>query len=173
MCAKHVINNYVDKGENVELHIYDKNEKLKGIVLFSKKHLNTIRNYNWAIYKSRKKYYTHAHIGNCKYIKMHRLIAEILYGESNESVDHINRDGLDNRDENLRYANNSVQGHNKDMFNHNTSGVKGVSFNKIPQKWRAEIQYNKKKFVKFFSEFEDAVNQRRTWEEMIKDGTLQ
>jgi hypothetical protein len=171
--ARRVKNIYVDNGKYVELHIYDRNDNYKHTVLFSSIHLRVIQKNSWSTFQSRKRFYAHTHVGDGKYLKMHRLIAEHIYGESKESVDHINRNGLDNRDENLRYADYSQQSHNKDMFRHNTSGVKGVSLDKKTQKWRAEIDYHKKRLYKGFVEFEDAVKQRKEWEYLIENNLME
>jgi len=53
------------------------------------------------------------------------------------TVDHINRNSLDNRKVNLRLVNRSIQIINQGMRDDNTSGVKGVSFNKKYKSWVA------------------------------------
>ena len=56
------------------------------------------------------------------------------------SIDHINRDRLDNRVENLRWASYSQQGANRSYPN--SCGVRGVR--QRGQKWRAQIKFNGK-----------------------------
>lgn len=59
-------------------------------------------------------------------------------------VDHINRDKIDNRIENLRL---STRGQNRANSAHNKSsksGLKGVYWCKKQKKWRAQITANKK-----------------------------
>lgn len=84
-------------------------------------------------------------------------------------IDHINRDRLDNRKSNLRYATNSQNGINKRKQNNNTSGVVGVSFDRSRNKWTAYIntELNKTKFLGRFDNFEDAVNCREINELLI------
>lgn len=57
-------------------------------------------------------------------------------------VDHKNRDGLDNRKENLRISNNSLNAANSKKGSDNTSGFKGVSWFKNAKLWRASITVN-------------------------------
>lgn len=76
-----------------------------------------------------------------KTVSMHRLIFLSHYGLSSDSVpmvDHINRDKLDNRLENLRLATGSQNLMNRGSTCVNTSGYKGVS-EKRSGVWRAVI----------------------------------
>ena len=59
-------------------------------------------------------------------------------------VDHANRDRYDNRIENLRLANHSENAFNVEQFAHNTTGVRGVSFNQRDQVFLAQIRLKKK-----------------------------
>lgn len=81
------------------------------------------------------------HIGNRKYQKiyMHREIAK---AEKGEQVDHINGDKSDNRKENLRTASHADNSRNIGLRKNNTSGYKGVIFDRGRRKWRAEIKVN-------------------------------
>lgn len=56
------------------------------------------------------------------------------------TVDHINRDKLDNRRENLRVATASQNHINSGLRSDNTSGFKGVYWRKDSGKWRAKIR---------------------------------
>lgn len=70
---------------------------------------------------------------------MHRLI---MGESSNLFVDHINRNGLDNRRCNLRFATPQQNCANSTTRRDNKSGVKGVGWRKDRQKWRAQITVN-------------------------------
>lgn len=71
-----------------------------------------------------------------KTVLMHRLIMGAPHGVE---VDHINLDTLDNRKENLRIATRSQNAANRRRQSNNTSGYKGVSWNKQRKKWHAYI----------------------------------
>ena len=70
---------------------------------------------------------------------VHRLIAQTFTPNPNnlKQVDHINRDRLDNRLENLRWVTNKDNGRNRSMSKDNTSGYQGVRFHKSNNSWAA------------------------------------
>jgi len=72
------------------------------------------------------------------HVMMHRLLNKTPDGYD---TDHINRNPLDNRKSNLRTTTHSENLHNRPKQSNNTSGYKGVSFDKETGKWRAFIKY--------------------------------
>lgn len=73
----------------------------------------------------------------------HRLIWLHVRGVWPEhEIDHINGVRDDNRLSNLRSAGRSCNARNAAMQKNNTSGFKGVSWNKQVRKWRARIVVN-------------------------------
>jgi Demerecviridae HNH endonuclease len=71
----------------------------------------------------------------------HRVAWALYYGEWPPGfLDHINRDRDDNRISNLRIATNSQNQANVGRCRRNTSGYKGVSYDKGLGKWRAAIR---------------------------------
>lgn len=77
----------------------------------------------------------------------HRLAWLITYGEFPcVELDHINRIKSDNRICNLRLATKSENMKNKGMRKDNTSGFKGVCWNKKYKKWAATIKKDGKQF---------------------------
>jgi hypothetical protein len=76
---------------------------------------------------------------------VHRLVwlwVKGHYPDSGLTIDHINGDRGDNRFANLRPATNSQQKANCGLRATNTSGYKGVSWDKPSRKWRAKINSN-------------------------------
>ena len=73
-------------------------------------------------------------------------------------VDHIDRDSLNNNPENLRLATHAQNAMNRRATCINSSGKKGVGWNKICNKWEARITVGRrKKFLGNFDSIEDAV----------------
>lgn len=69
-------------------------------------------------------------------IRLHRTIME---APPELEVDHINGDGLDNRRCNLRLATRAENNRNCHGRTDNTSGYKGVSWQKKNNKWKVKI----------------------------------
>jgi len=65
--------------------------------------------------------------------------------DSDLEIDHINRNPLDNRIENLRLETKSRNMQNRKKCSRNTSGIKGVHYDKFHDKYVAQIRCNKKK----------------------------
>ena len=81
---------------------------------------------------------------------LHRIIMD---APDDKMVDHINGNKRDNRRENLRLCNNTENGRNRGKQSTNTSGFKGVCWNKQKSKWKAEIQVDgKSKFLGYFDD---------------------
>jgi len=72
-----------------------------------------------------------------KWYKCHRLVWLLKTGDwPSDQIDHINRDSLDNRFENLRDVSNYTNCLNRKKKS--SSGVVGVTFDKVTEKWRAQ-----------------------------------
>ncbi|MFA5990454.1 MAG: AP2 domain-containing protein [Sphingomonas sp.] len=83
-------------------------------------------------------------------IIMHR---RIMNAPDGMDTDHINHNGLDNRRENLRVCTRSENLMNRGKLKNNTSGYKGVSWNKNSKKWQTHIRVNGKKI--YLGNFKD------------------
>ena len=73
----------------------------------------------------------------------HRVIWKLVTGnEPIAEIDHINHDRSDNRWCNLREATWYEQQHNQSIRSDNTSGIKGVNYDKLTGTWKARVQVN-------------------------------
>ena len=84
-----------------------------------------------------------------KMINVHRIMFqmynEIAYLPPHVLVDHIDRNRLNNSKENLRQCNKKQNQRNRTKQLNNTSGFKGVSYDKKRNKWQAGIGVNGKR----------------------------
>ncbi len=86
------------------------------------------------VHKRAGKVYAVAYCGTM--ISLHRLITGAVKGQF---VDHINGNGLDNRDENIRIATSRQNRANSQANRDNKSGFKGVTWARTSRKWMAQI----------------------------------
>jgi hypothetical protein len=72
---------------------------------------------------------------------IHRLVGEtfIENPDNKNCIDHIDGDKLNNNFNNLRWCSSSENLRNSKISTRNTSGSKGVSWNKNANKWKAQI----------------------------------
>ena len=117
-------------------------------------------------YEKVKNYYWHESIDNhdyhCmmtwdgvsqKHIKLHWIIV-------GKHFDHIDRNPLNNRKNNLRKATKRENSRNQSKSTRNTSGVVGVGWYKRYDKWVAYIETDKQKTIGYFDNKEDAIRAR-------------
>lgn len=94
---------------------------------------------------------------NRKIYREHRLAWLYMYGVWPTIIDHINRNPIDNRIENLREVTRSQNQQNRAQDPRNTSGARGVTWSKHSKKWRAQIRINRKTiYLGYFDVVEDA-----------------
>lgn len=92
----------------------------------------------------------------------HRLAFLYMTGSyPNKFMDHINRNTSDNRWCNLRPCNAAENSFNQGFHKNNTSGIKGVHWNKRNKKWFARISYNKKRI--FLGSFDCKVDAAKAY----------
>lgn len=157
--TKHNINEYSIKDNIVRLKVINNKGEIYNSI-FDRKYLNEVKKYKW--------YIDSGGYLKTKAFRLHQLIAKLEYGEydKNYVVDHINRNKSDNRSCNLRVVTELINLLNKDNQSNNTSGVKGVSFNKRDNNWSAYFQLNGKRTIKSFKTFEEAVKYRKHLENL-------
>jgi len=96
----------------------------------------------------------------------HRVVWLLWYGVwPSKNIDHINRDSTDNRVQNLRDVSQAENIRNASMPKNNSSGHKGVCWNKKNCKWHASIGVNYAKIdLGYYDDILDAVAARKAAE---------
>lgn len=123
-----------------------------------------IKDYTWSINDAG--YVTSNPFG--KHLRMHMLVMNKKDRSDGKDIDHINHNTKDNRKENLRIIEHYQNITHCITYSNNTSGRKGVSWDKSRSKWMATITYNKKTYhLGRFENFEDAVRAREDAEKRI------
>lgn len=148
-------NIYEEKDNYYVLHVGD-NE-----VLFDKEDYDVVKPHVWRIVSG---YAYTGHLKGSGLSSMHHLIlkkynSDLIF-DSHTQSDHINRNRLDNRKQNLRVVSIDDNLKNRGMFRNNTSGCKGVSL--VDGLWRASIGCDNEMYcLGNFTNFEDAVSARK------------
>ena len=96
---------------------------------------------------------------------VHKLVSEAFLPNPNgyDYVDHKNNDKSDNTVDNLRFCTPQQNCHNKKLAINNTSGCKGVHFNKKCKRYQASININVKAcHLGYFMNLLDAKRARTT-----------
>lgn len=122
-----------------------------------------IKNYCWHINPSG---YVVNKSDETGYTSFHRLVMGLTSEDKDKEVDHIYHKTNDNRKSQLRIVTSSQNKMNKGLQSNNTSGIRGVSFNKRTNKWTAEIHINNQKiYLGEFPTLEEAAQTRKEAEE--------
>src|SRR5215469_500501 len=109
---------------------------------------------------------SHDHIVVCiNYIKYgaHNIIWYMMTNEWPKSeIDHKDQNGSNNRWSNLRESTHRENMCNLKLRLDNTSGYKGISWNKYHNAWRVRVhQHGKEKLVGYFKELDSAIAARK------------
>lgn len=92
--------------------------------------------------------------GKRKLLQMHRLL---LNPPEDLQIDHIDGNRLNNCRENLRICSHAENQRNRSRNSTNTSGFKGVSWDKQRERFRASIKFNdKQKHLGYFDDPQEA-----------------
>lgn len=99
-------------------------------------------------------------IGNYyKNIFMHRVINKT---PEDMETDHVNRNRLDNRKNNLRTVTKRQNQHNRGLSSNNKSGINGISWDACARKWKAQIRIDDKQtHLGLFIDLEEAASVRK------------
>jgi hypothetical protein len=100
--------------------------------------------------------------------RIHRLVGNaFIENLSNKPcIDHIDNNKLNNNVSNLRFCTNSENHMNTPPQKNNTSGKRGVYWDKYCEKWRANIKVNGKRFyLGSYQNIDDAILSREKAEE--------
>lgn len=134
------------------LHLYDKDCNVKAKALIDLDDVERVSKHKW-------RFGNGIYVDNPKVGFLHKFIAN-----SSIEQDHINRNKLDNRKDNLRPCEHVQNCQNRDKPSNNTSGAKGVCFKTRTKKFDAYITLNGKN--KHLGCFVDLISAAESYNEM-------
>lgn len=141
-------------GDIAYLTLYDKRENTVAEAIIDSEDISQVSMHKWYLHNQ-------GYVGSKTAKLLHRFVMKATSGQM---IDHINKNKLDNRKENLRITSRSVNVHNSKMHITNTSGTKGVCFHRGTEKWEAFISIDGKRTRKLFETVEDAIAFRKEME---------
>lgn len=148
-------NDFYFYDNHVEIVIFDRDSKEKERTLVSLCDFERVKDCTW--HTNGENYV--CTVKDKKFVKLHRYL---MNAKKEQLIDHINNNRLDNRRENLRFINRTYNGLNR-------KGIRGVKWSKKYQKWESIIAVNNKRYwLGYFENFEDALNIRRKAEGLFK-----
>ena len=173
-----VINNYTIYEDRVELEIIN-TKKEKAIVIIDLDDYNKVKEYHWTIRLIDDSYYVKSTSVAIRNLMLHHFVYK--KPEKGKVIDHIDREPLNNRKNNLREVSYSVNSSNANPRKESTSKIRGVYRRKArpgisKESWIAEWSIDKKRFSRSFSiekygedlAFELAFNLRKEKEKELK-----
>ena len=106
--------------------------------------------------------------GKQKYFLIHRLVGKAFLEnfDNKPVIDHIDENKSNNNIKNLRWATNQENQRNQGKYINNTTGYKGVSFDKHANKYVAHININGK--IKHLGYYETAEEASKVYEAKAK-----
>lgn len=149
-------NKYEIKGDTVEIILKNQKFEETGRAIIDIEDFDKIICHKWHLGTWG---YAETRDDNKTNLLMQRLVLDEY--DPQKIPDHINRNPLDNRKSNLRIANKSDNAANSKLPRTNTSGIKGVSWNKNANAWRAYITKDGTRYELGYSkDFNKAVQKR-------------
>ena len=154
--------NIIETKENhAEIILMDIECNEVGRALVSLSKIDSVKLHNWSL---GNRGYVTSRI-NSRMTTLHKFLKKVSKGNL---VDHINRNKLDCRDENLREATPSQNCHNSKIFSSNTSGIKGVRQDPRSGKWSAEICIKRVRYRKhWIGTREEAIDQLNIFKKIL------
>lgn len=129
--------------------------------IVSSKRLPELIVINWSISKNEWGNYVHGRIDG-KWVYLHRFIMKAKTGEI---IDHIDRNRMNNSDDNLRKSSPSNNAYNRKLGKNSSTGVTGVGIDKRDGRYFARIKENYKYKMLGHSLFiEDVIKMRLLYE---------
>lgn len=119
----------------------------KAIIWVSEEDFEDALKYNWCLNRGG---YAWASIGG-KRIFLHRWVADRAGLVMDALIDHRDRDRSNNRRDNLRYADATLNNHNKGLSRNNGSGYKGVRVHRPGFTAQCTVQ-GKQRYIGYFDD---------------------
>ena len=162
-------NEILIKDDYAILYTYDNDCNIAYEFKISKEDVEIASKFKWT-HTSPQKGKPGPYMSNKKTGLYHRFI---MGAQKGEQVDHINRDTLDNRRENLRIADQNLQNHNQAKQKNTRFDIKGIDKHKDPnraKRYMARFNDKGKRYMSpWYETYEEAVFARYLLEQLSEN----
>ncbi len=145
-------NEFIIHNDCVEILLFDINNNLKNSTFIDYDDYEKCKEYKWRLNSM-----GYVVSGAKSEILLHRFVMNV---DEKQSIDHIDRNKLNNRKSNLRIASQNLNTINKSRQSNNTSGIVGISWNTEKKGWDVQLKKGDFKYNKRFKEFDNSVKAR-------------
>lgn len=160
-------NRYVTQGSSTAICLVDQKGRHKALAWIDTEDLEKVKPWRWSFDNG----YARATIKGYT-VRLHQLIMKRVFATDSLELDHRNRNKLDCRKQNLRVCSRSTNTQNTNLRRNNTSGVKGVWYDKSQNSWIAQIMVNYKRIcLGTFKDKQEAIKVRRAAETQYEYST--
>lgn len=132
-------------------------------ILVDDENYDLLKTFNWTIRSPKPGNYRIITKLNGKEI----TIANMVMQTENIMYDHIDRNQFNNQKKNLRIVTYKQNAWNSNMLVNNTSGYKGVCWNKRDKVWQAAIKTDGK--IKYLGSFKDPIKAAKAYDKAAKE----
>jgi hypothetical protein len=148
-------NEIIKYNDYAEMFLYDMKNNIVASTIIDLEDIERINKFKWCLSKNKyKKNYVITTI-NDSLVLLHRMLMD---APDDVYIDHIDRNPLNNKKENLRNCTMQQNNMNLSLGKNNTSGVIGVCWHSQANKWRSYIMLDRKqKHLGLFDNFEGMI----------------
>lgn len=146
--------NYFEINGN-DCNIFYQKDNIIYIIIIDKEDYTKVQNYYWTLNHNG---YPWSRTQGTKIYLYH-----LIY-ETDKLIDHIDRNPLNNKKNNLRIVDYSQNNLNHNTISTSSTGINGVTWDKTKNKWRSRIRFHYKEYCEYFDNFEEAVQWRKELE---------
>ena len=151
-------NEFIFHEDCVEIKLYNKNCEYIASTYIDLDDYEKVKDYKWNLLKD-------GYVSSSKVGRLHRFIYPNKEQIKNKGIDHIDRNPLNNRKQNLRPATKSENGYNRPKNKNNQSGYKNIV--EYPKYYSVFLNFKGKRPTKSFY-FTTYGSKERALEEAIK-----
>jgi len=147
------LNDYILYDTYAEIILYDKNNEEKSRAIIDIEDVDKCKYYRWGCNGGKYS----ITIVDKKVLQLQNFILDY-----EGKIDHRNRNPLDNRKENLRYATHQENNRNVTKAKNKSSDYIGITYDKEKDKWRARINIGNNNVIHlgYYENIDDAIIER-------------